>query len=82
MVITHLHTCKTGHGVIDKHNSIVKCLVTKMKSVALTCSFEAKNLNNPSAKVQAIFLFRNSIDMEMLILMLSITTDSQRCYIY
>jgi hypothetical protein len=44
----HAVTCRTGCGVIDKHNSIVKCLVTKIKSVAMTCSFEAKNLNNPS----------------------------------
>jgi hypothetical protein len=44
----HAVTCKTGCGVIDKHNSIVKSLVKKMRSAAMTCSYEAKNLNNSS----------------------------------
>jgi hypothetical protein len=44
----HAVTCKTASGVIDKHNSIVKCLVLKMKNAGMSCSYEAKNLNNPS----------------------------------
>jgi hypothetical protein len=42
----HATTCKTASGVIDKHNSIVKCLVLKMKNAGMSCSYEAKNLNN------------------------------------
>jgi hypothetical protein len=41
---------KTASGVIDKHkhNSIVKCLILKMKNTGMSCSYEAKNLNNPT----------------------------------
>jgi hypothetical protein len=45
----HAVTCKTASGVIDKDNSIVKCLVLKkMKNAGMGCSYEVKNLNNPS----------------------------------
>ena len=44
----HAVTCRTAGGVIDKHNSIVKCLAAKMKMVGINCSYEVMNLNHDS----------------------------------
>jgi hypothetical protein len=63
----HPVTCKTASGVIDKHISIVKSLVLKMKNAGMSCSYEAKNLTNPTLNVRAIFWFLNSTIMVMLI---------------